>query len=49
MDKLRMYAKEEKFDILDIAKTWLHDTVENNEIYIIILRDIVYTSGIELR
>ena len=29
-----MYAKEEKLDILGIAKTWLHDTVENSEIRI---------------
>ena len=29
-----MYAKEEKLDFLDIAETWLHDTVENSEIRI---------------
>ena len=29
-----MYAKEEKVVFLGIAKTWLHDTVENSEIRI---------------
>ena len=34
MEELRMYAKEEKLDLLGIAETWLHDTVENSEIHI---------------
>ena len=34
MEKLRMYAKEEKLYFLGIAETWLHDTVENSEICI---------------
>ena len=29
-----MYAKEDKLDLLGIAETWLHDTVENSEIRI---------------
>ena len=29
-----MYAREEKFDILGIAETWLYDNIENNKICI---------------
>ena len=34
MEELSLYAKEEKLNVLGIAETWLHDTVENSEICI---------------